>query len=450
MECVDVMDWLSRYIFHPLLDFKRGSVRLKTLRTLQRTQWFPREQLEIKQWGRLQDIVKYAYEHCDYYRALLQDHGLDPNVDSPEAFQRIPLLDKSAISANTSRLIANGFRREGLVSAKTGGSTGKALHIYFDRRWQELRSGDALRANGWANWWPGMKTAAVWGNPPVAANWRDKVLSALIDRTIYLDTMNLSAESMDQFIARWRDYRPQVLFGHSHSIFMLAKYLRERQVGDLRPRGIVSTSMMLLEPERAVIEEVFGCKVTNRYGCEEVSLIASECERHDGMHLNIEHLYIEFLDEAGQPVSPGKEGQIVVTDLFNHGMPIIRYRVEDVGVPSDRMCACGRGLPMMERVTGRTADFLKRRDGSRVAGVSLVERTLTAIPGIEQMQIVQERLDQFVVNLVVNDQFGRSGETTLRKELSGVFGEDVEIDLRYGERIKQESSSKYRFSICKV
>jgi phenylacetate-CoA ligase len=181
-----------------------------------------------------------------------------------------------------------------------------------------------------------------------------------------------------------------------------------------------------------------------------VGLIACECERHDGLHLNIEHLYIEFLNEEGQPVKPGEEGLIVVTDLYNRGMPLIRYRVEDVGVPSERMCDCGRGMPLMERVTGRTADFLKRRDGSQVAGVSLIERTLTAIPGIEQMQIVQEEIDRLTVNLVVADGYEPGGEAALRSELGHVFGNDVVIDLRYVERLGQDRSSKYRFSICKV
>lgn len=445
-----MMSWLPKRVFHPLLDLKRGSIRLKAWRALQRTQWKTRDALEAQQWERLCAIVRYAHDHCDYYRELFRQHRIDPDIDSPQAFRRIPWLTKATIASETDRLIAGGYRKQDLVTARTGGSTGTALQIYFDRRWQEVRTADAMRADGWASWELGMKTAAVWGNPPVPTTWRDRILSAAIERTIYLDTMNLSPKSMADFVARWRKFRPDIVFGHAHSIFMFAKYVRDQGIRDLRAKGIVSTSMMLLESERSVIEHVFGCKVTNRYGCEEVGLIACECERHEGMHLNIEHLYIEFLDEHGEPVKPGQEGLIVVTDLYNRGMPLIRYRVEDVGVPSDRECSCGRGLPLMERVTGRTADFLKRRDGSQVAGVSLVERTLTAIPGIEQMQIVQEELEHLTINLVVADRYDASGEAALRRELGSVFGDGVTIDLRYVERLGQERSSKYRFSICKV
>jgi len=190
--------------------------------------------------------------------------------------------------------------------------------------------------------------------------------------------------------------------------------------------------------------------VTNRYGCEEVGLIACECEQHAGLHLDIEHLYIEFLRPDGSPAASGEEGAIVLTDLLNRGMPFIRYRIEDVGVPTERRCACGRGLPLMERVTGRVADYLKRRDGSLVAGVSLVERTLTAIPGIEQLQIVQLAPDEIVLNVVRAADFTPASEAALLAEFGSVFGPGITFRPEYLERIAQERSGKYRFSICRI
>jgi len=226
--------------------------------------------------------------------------------------------------------------------------------------------------------------------------------------------------------------------------------LKQKGIDEIKPKGIISTSMMLLPQEREIIEKVFDCNVTNRYGCEEVGLIACECEKHDGMHLNIDHLYIEFIKEDGSPAKAGEEGAIVVTELINHGMPLIRYKIEDVGIPTDRKCSCGRGLPLMEKVAGRVADFLIRKDGSLVAGVSLVERTLTAIKGIEQMQIVQEALNNIVLNVVKGRDYNLESEKLLLNEFEDVFGKDVKIALKYIDKIPQERSGKYRFSICKV
>src|SRR5260370_26348183 len=123
------------------------------------------------------------------------------------------------------------------------------------------------------------------------------------------------------------------------------------------------------------------------------------------MHLNIEHLYIEFLRPDGTAAAPEEEGGIVITDLLNRGMPFIRYRIEDVGVPSDRRCACGRGLPLMERVTGRVADYLKRRDGSMVAGVLPVERTPTAVPGLDPPAVGQPPLPALRLHAVAATRF---------------------------------------------
>jgi len=431
-------------------DLKDGSRRLRILRDLERSQWLPQEVLLARQRGKLQQIVSYAAANSPYYSRVFVEHGFDPARFSMEDFQGLPLLTKAIIRTSTEDILSREFAREELGVHKTGGSTGIALTTYFDDNWREVRSADTLRADQWAGLFHGMKLASLWGNPVLPKTFKQRVRAALLNRVIYLDTLDFSPRTVERFIARWRREQPEVLFGHSHSLYMLARYVTDKGIGDLRPHGIISTSMMLLENEREVIESAFSCKVTDRYGSEEVSLIACECERHAGMHLNIEFLYVEFLRPDGTPAAPGEEGAIVITDLFNRGMPFIRYRIEDVGIPSDRHCACGRGLPIMERVTGRVADYLKRRDGSLVAGVSLVERTLTAIAGLEQMQVVQPSADEIILNVVRAPDFSDRTERELLNEFHSVFGDGVAIRVVYMERIPQERSGKYRFSICRI
>jgi phenylacetate-CoA ligase len=262
--------------------------------------------------------------------------------------------------------------------------------------------------------------------------------------------MEIHEASLQRFLDSARRPAPFVLQGHAHSIFIVARWLETRGHRSLRPRGIIATSMMLLRPERDTIERVFGCAVTDRYGCEEVGLIACECPEHRGMHLNVDHLVVECLREDGTPAGPGEEGALVLTDLMNRGMPLIRYRIEDVGVRSDRICPCGRGLPLLERLSGRTADFLVRADGSLVAGVSLVERTLTALPGIEQMQIVQEAIDTFRLRLVRADGYSSDTEDALRREFRTVFGDSIRVTVDAVDSLTQDPSGKYRFSITQV
>jgi phenylacetate-CoA ligase len=446
-----MLTFFSKFIFYPLWDFKDKSLKLKTLRLLDKTQWYSEEELKRRQWIKLKNILGYAYKNCEYYRSLFDMKGIRlSDIKDETDFLEIPILTKKLIRDNTDRLISRLYKKENLIMAKTGGSTGKSLRIYFDKQCEEVRNAAAIRSDRWADWDLGIKRAAIWGSPPVAKTIKQKIRSALLNRLIYLDTMNLNEKSMNDFVDMYRKYNPSVIFGHSHSIFIFTKFVRDHKIEDILPRGIISTSMMLMPHEREFIESVFKCKVTDRYGCEEVGLIACECEKHEGMHLNIDHLYVEFIKEDGSPALAGESGAIVVTELVNRGMPLIRYRIEDVGILTDRRCSCGRGLPLMEKVVGRVADFLIREDGSLVAGVSLVEKTLTAIKGIEQLQIVQEEINKISLNIVTDENYDEISHKMLVDELLGVFGNNVVLQINNSDRIPQEKSGKYRFSICNV
>jgi phenylacetate-CoA ligase len=445
-----MLTWFSKHVVFPIWEIKDGAHRAKYLRELSTSQWFDPEMLRRRQWDRVREMVGYAFNHCPHYQARLAAIGCDGMLRGWEDFRRLPILSKSDIRQNGNRLLSSEFQQKDLVEARTGGSTGIALQVYFDSQCQEMRNAAAMRSDRWAGWDIGVPVAAIWGNPPIADTLKKKIRNLLLDRTIYLDTMEINEDSVRRFLLDWRRTKPRVIFGHAHSIYILAMYLQRLGVEDIRPRGIISTSMMLLKPERRLIEEVFCCQVTNRYGCEEVGLIACECERHEGLHLNMDYVVVEFLKDDDTEAAPGEEAHIVVTDLVNRGMPLIRYRIGDMGVPSGRSCSCGRGLQLMERVTGRQADFLKRLDGSLVAGVSLVERTLTAIPGIEQMQLVQDKLHQVRAKVVRDSHFSEVSELKLRNELQSVFGENIAIEIQYVQALGQTRMGKYRFAICNV
>jgi phenylacetate-CoA ligase len=410
-----------------------------------------RDILEERQWNRFKKLIRFAYDMNVFYRKRFDDAGVRPeDIRSIEDIRALPILTKEDIRRETDEMISRGFIKDTLMKIKTGGSTGTALELYITEECSEFRNACARRSDQWSGWKPCEPVGAVWGNPILPSGVKSRMRSFLLGPYIFLDTMNITDNSVLRFSGDWERVRPTLLYGHAHSIFILAEYVKKLSVDVIRPRSIVSTSMMLLAHERKTIEQVFGVKVTDRYGCEEVSLIASECERHEGMHMNIEHLLIEFIKEDGEPAAPGEMGTIVVTDLMNYAMPLIRYRVEDMGMPTDRICKCGRGLPLMDKVLGRTADFLVRKDGSRVAGVSLIERLLTNNPGICQMQIVQETIDHFHVSIVKGDKFIQ--DTTIPQflnDLREIFP-DTEIVVEYAGHIKPEISGKYRFAICKL
>ncbi len=445
-----VPDFLVRQVFQPLWDVYEGSVRLKTMDELEKNQWKTGAELQLSANKKLTLICQHAFDTSPFYRARFQEAGIDPGqVKSPADLASLPLLTKLDVRENLSDILSTNYCKDELVPAKTGGSTGVALSIFCDAAGVEKRNAAALRSDQWSGWRMGQPLAAIWGNPPQAVTLKNKLRGFLKDRIMYLDTMRIDDQAIDDFLAEWKTVKPGLLYGHAHSIFILAEALQERGLS-LNPTGIVATSMMLLAKERVVIEEVCGIKVTNRYGCEEVSLIGCECEEHKGMHLNLDHNIVEFLRDDGTPCAPGEDGRIVVTELINYGMPMIRYEVGDRGVPSDRTCACGRGLPLMESITGRVADFLVAADGSKVAGISIIENSLTRFPGIKQLQIVQKIPLLLTVNLVPDTGYGQDVEDELLNGLRDMLGAEMQFEINHVEKIAQEKSGKYRFTICKL
>ncbi len=445
------IDKLIGKIAYHLWETKEGGNRLAELTQLRALECATSDQLRRVQEEKLTYLIRHAHKTSKWYGPLIERANINlEKTVSLEDLRNLPVTTKINIRENTPDFISNAYKKEDLVTAKTGGSTGVSLNLYFDRHCQQKRNAAQMYADELAGWNIGSRVAAVWGNPPVAHTAKQKLRSYLLERTIYLDTMDLNPDSMSAFIEAWRQFQPEVIFGHAHSIYIFAKYLLEAKVQDLYPKGIVTTSMMLLDHERAAIEQAFHCKVTNRYGCEEVGLIAVECEQHDGMHINSPHIILECLDANDQPAAPGESGKLVVTDLNNFGMPLIRYRVEDVGVLAEKLCTCGRTTPLLKRLEGRVADFLKKTDGGQVAGVSLVERTLTKIAGIEQMQLVQEKIDEIIINRVRGPEFTSKTDEDLLAEFGQVFGNQVSLVIKEVEKIPQEKSGKYRFSICKI
>lgn len=428
----------------------RRRLQYRYWRVLEKTQYFSEDRLLEIQAQRLRAILSFVYEHNSFYRERFDRSGIGPeSIKSPADISKLPLLTKKDVRRHKDQMISRGYDVRTLCKAKTGGSTGKALELYFTEACSEMRNAVARRHDRWTGWAPGEPIGACWGNPHLPTALKEKVKQWLVQPIIYLDTMLVDDASVMGFVQQWRRVEPTLLYGHAHSLFVLAEHLQANGVDDVRPRGILSTSMMLLPHERRLIEKVFQAKVIDRYGCEEVSLIGCECEKHEGMHLNSEHLVVEFLREDGRQAANGEAGRIVVTDLMNRAMPLIRYEVEDVGVPTDRKCSCGRGLPLFENVTGRVADFLVRRDGSKVAGVSLIENTLTRIPGIDQMQIIQEDYDYFKIQ-VVSDVELSYYRAPLVSYFKGVFGSAAVIDVIPTSGMSAETNGKYRFSINKV
>ena len=450
---MDALGPLTRCLIAPAWAAWERSPYLRHYRTLLRTQFDAPEVIRRQQWEKTALLVEHAYRTTRFYRKRLLAAGLEPSrIQSFDDFRNAPLLTKADLRGHNAEMLSSEFAGVKLHHKKTSGSTGTSVEVVVDEAAQQHQRACTLRSDEWSGWRLGERVAAIWGNPQVRSDWKGRLRNALLERNYaHLDTLKMDEAAMSRFADALLRKPPSLLFGHAHSLHLFAEYLKlKRPNAAIRPRGIISTCMVLHDWERRSIEAAFQCPVTNRYGCEEVSLIACECEQHNGLHINADGIYLEVLRPDGTPCRPGESGMIVVTDLMNRAMPIIRYQVGDMGVLSERQCPCGRGLPLLERIEGRVADYVVTARGELISGISLTENFAVMVPGLAQLQIIQEEINRFVFRIVKGLDFGPASLATIGRLVAERFGPGVRYECEYVDQIPPEPSGKYRFCISRV
>ena len=445
-----MLDALNRHVVLPLLAFKRRSKHFAHLRDFERSQWESPEAIRARQLVLLKSQLKHAWDTVPYYRDRWSAAGVQPSdVRELGDLQHFPVLTKAEIRQHANLLKSTAFLSEPQRTKTTSGSTGVPLAIQLDEAAAQYKYGGVIRADEWSGYKLGQRVAKVWGNPEYRHfGWKGRLMNRLVDRAEYLDTIGLDEARLQEFARRLRRHRPGLLFGHAHSLYLLACALKKGGLGDIRPNGIVSTAMPLHDYQRETIEATFGVPVTNRYGCEEVSLIASQCELHGPLHVFAESVFTEIRPLPG--ASMGRTGPLLVTDLVNRAMPLIRYQIGDSVTLAEQPCPCGRGLPAFDRIEGREADYVVTPMGTLISGISLTENFAVLIKGAAQVQIIQDEVTSLHVRMVRGVEFDAESERQIENLVRATFGPTMRYWLDYVSDIPQEPSGKYRFCISKV
>jgi phenylacetate-CoA ligase len=277
------------------------------------------------------------------------------------------------------------------------------------------------------------------------------VKERFIYRRLVMPCARLDEEMLESYVRRLQGFRPRVLRGYTNSLYALARYMvatgREVPLA-----AVVSAAEPLYPFQRPVIEEAFGAPLFEQYGSREAGLMATECEVHRGLHVDAASIIIEIVkrEEArfggnGSPASG--EGELLVTDLFNYGMPLIRYAIGDVGRWDGNGCRCGSGLPLLAEVAGRVTDSILTPDGGLVSGAALTVYLVEDRPGFKQLQVVQERLERVKVRIVPSNRYEDADLDFLRAQLRRFLGDSMEVECEFVSEIGRERSGKYRYVI---
>jgi phenylacetate-CoA ligase len=445
---------MSRFFYgrvlYPLYHLIKGDGVREIIAELDRNQWLRKGDLEEVQRQKLHRLLQFAYNNVSYYRNLIRSTGLP--VDKlvlPDNFHLIPELTKETIRKNIGCLTATDLTGNGLEKNSTSGSTGEALFFYTDFRSSAYRKASVLRNNEWTGFRLGDREVKLWGSPideSKARNLRGRIRNVLINQR-FLSAYELSPEHIDNYIQLIHSFRPVLLVSYPSVLEVFAGHCRIRQASFDCFKAIITSAETLYPHQRELFETEFGVKVFNRYGCREVGNIAQECEAHNGLHVNSDRILVEILDDQGKPCNRGQRGELFVTDLDNYGMPFIRYQIGDSAAwAEDQRCPCGRGLPLLAEIEGRSMDVVKSPSGNRLGGTfwTILFRTK---PGIKQIQIIQEKLDGVTVLFVRDVGFEESVLDYFRDRIKEKCGVNFIVEFKEVPSLEKTKSGKRRLVI---
>jgi phenylacetate-CoA ligase len=414
--------------------FESGVKRRRTFaywRDLERSQWASPDELRAGQMASLRKLLLHAASACPYYRDAWQHLGLDPRrVISLDDFKGWPLIGRDAIRAARTAIRADlpGMR---LIKKATGGSSGVPLEFELDEDSHDRRMAAAYRGYGWAGGGPGTSQWHLWGGPIGTVSPLRRVKDAAYNRLYrrrVASSFEMSEERIPWYLEQLNRYRPDVIVAYTNPLYYLARSLEERGQRPFAPRSVVVGAEKLHDFQRTLIERVFRAPVFETYGSREFMLIGGECDRHSGLHLTMEHLLVEVVDDEGRPTPEGLEGNVAITDLTNYGMPFIRYLNGDRAVAGFGSCTCGRGLPLLKKVTGRRLDMLETADGRLIPG-EFFPHLIKEFPAIRRFQVVQESSGAIQLRVVVNSSWSPDVQSTLEKRVRDTVGAAAPFDL---------------------
>lgn len=437
---------VSRVLF-PLHEWAKGHDTLRRRRDLERTQWLSPRALNELTLQRLRAMLAHVATHVPYYRELFSATGFAwEEIRTLRDLEVLPFCTKEIIRANGVRLcseIPGGLRR-----SNTGGSTGEPLVFFLGAERVSHDVAAKWRATRWWGLDVGDPEIVLWGSPvELGAQDRVRTVRDRLFHSRLLPAFRMSEADLAAYVRIVKRRRPRMLFGYPSALHRLASFAKAQgqTLSSAGVRTVFTTGERLYDEQRLLLSDVFGCPVANGYGGRDAGFIAHECPA-GGMHISAEDIIVEIVDGDGKRVTDGESGEIVITHLATKAFPFIRYRTGDIGALDDTACSCGRGLPLLKDIEGRSTDFVVAADGTIMHGLALIY-VIRGLPGIKAFKIIQET--RYRVRVVV--QPGREYAQASSKQIILGFqerlGSQVEVVVELASDIEGEKSGKFRYVV---
>ncbi len=430
-------------LFLPLSYGLRGRHYGRYRRLLERSQWLPREQVLALQWSELSRLLDHVFTHVPYYQRKYKAAGIErADIRSLADFARLPFLTRQEIQEHREELRAANVAR--LLPHSTSGSSGSPTHFYITLDSYDWRTAATHRAYSWSGCTLGELTLQLWGAPIGAPpRWkRMKVRTFNALQRIHIVSSFSQSPALWQRVYEWScRRRPVLIVGYASSLEAYAAYLVEHALQPPPPRSLISGAELMPAPVRQRVETALGAPLFNTYGSREFMSIAAECAAHQGLHVHAENLVVE----TARPAEEGPS-DILVTDLHNYGLPFVRYLIGDTGIMDHSPCPCGRGLPRIRSIDGRSMDMLRTPDGRVVPGMLFIH-LMKEFPEIRDYQARQLAPDRLAISTVLDRPISAAHRELLNSELRKVFGPVMQFDFETVDAIPRLPSGKKRITI---
>jgi len=447
---------IRRHFFIPLYwKYINSSRVLSYFQELKALQWLSPEENRHLQAKKLCSLLSHASRHIPYYRELIKEHHLTFSEDTIfEDIKRFPLLSKEIIRNHFDVL----YRLQGHSPYRntSGGSTGEPVLFYQDKEYLAWANANKRLFNLWAGRNIGEPMVKLWGSLSDILGQGQGLKGYLRQQVSGITTLGSSRMTDQQMVAhvkRINRIKPRLILAYTNSMEELARFIREHHLFVYAPPAVMTAAGVLYPEIKKTIEEVFRTKVFNRYGSREVSDMACTCEKDEGLHLVPSLHYLEILDDHDKPVPPGTPGNIVVTLLTNYTMPLIRYKIGDRGILSDKTCSCGRGWPLLEKVEGRINSCFRNNFGDFINAGSFYPLFYFQ-DNIKQFQVVQEKSDFFKVSLVLKEKNKfkemKNDLKEINWKINRIMNHKTVVKYNVIDEIKSTPSGKYQYSYSRI
>lgn len=444
---------IIKNITGPLWLLKDGRLsELSYRREFRQLQNEKRQILLQRQLLRIRKLFQHAQENCPYYQKAISDAGIRPaNMDARE-ISRLPIVTKKDIRNHLDVMLARNILAKDMFPANTGGSTGVPMRFFRDRRCLSLRRAQEIVFDRMMGCDIGDRVALF-----VSASHTDTTFGTMKERfrnmtdamLLRFDPKCTTAAEMSNFHSKLMRFSPRFIRCFPNSLSIFTNFVLDEKLPVPEIEAISCTGENIYQWQKDLFESVWGARVFERYGTKECGVISGEDNSNEGQAIFTEGVYVELVDDTGKSVEPGEIGRVILTDLFNYAMPLIRYEIGDLAallVESD--VERDIGFPRFDKILGRDRDIIVATDGTKRPGYLFVEEISDA--GLDaKFQIVQKSIGSVEVR-VVSESIESKAVANITKRFEALLGRGGKVDFIRVDDIPRDPSGKYRYVVSEL